>query len=189
MPNDRLRNQRLALEEEFFQHETERLRQRLRSELESSRQRDALARASGISHPDVLDRLIDIGLDAETVLALGLVPLVEVAWADGQMDEKERRAVLAAAREAGIQDATPAALLLEAWLSAAPPPRLREAWLAYVHALCAELDAKQRLELREDLLGRARRVAEAAGGFLGLGSRVSSPERKELDRLEGAFEP
>ncbi len=183
-----LGDRRRALEEEFFSRENEKLRQQLRARMESQAHREGLAKASGISHPEVLDHLVKLGLDAETVIALGLVPLIDVAWADGKMDERERLAVLSAAREKGIDDASPAGLLLASWLSAPPPPKLREVWIDYVRALCQKLAPKERSELRDDLLGRAREVAEAAGGFLGLGSKVSSDEQRELARLEAAFE-
>ena len=186
--DDFLGDRRRALEEEFFRKENEKLRQQLRAKMESQKHREGLAKASGISHPEVLDHLVKLGLDAETVIALGLVPLIDVAWADGKMDEKERLAVLSAAREKGVDDASPAGLLLAGWLSAPPAPKLRQAWIDYVRALCQKLDAKEQAELRDDLLGRARAVAEAAGGFLGLGSKVSSREQQELARLEAAFE-
>ena len=183
-----LGDRRRALEEEFFKRESEKLRQQLHAKLASQASREGLAKASGISHPEVLDHLAKLGLDAETVVALGLVPLIDVAWADGKMDEKERLAVLSAARAKGIDDASPAGLLLAGWLSAPPPTKLREVWIAYVRALCQKLDPAERAELRDDLLCRARAVAEAAGGFLGLGSKVSPREQQELARLEAAFE-
>jgi hypothetical protein len=183
-----LGDRRRALEEEFFARENEKLRQQLRAKMESQAHREGLAKASGISHPDVLDHLVMLGLDAQTVIALGLVPLIDVAWADGKMAERERLAVLSAAREKGIDDASPAGLLLASWLSAPPPPKLREVWIDYVRALCRELSPLERGELRDDLLGRARAIAESAGGFLGLGSKVSPEEQQELARLEAAFE-
>jgi hypothetical protein len=186
--DDLFGDRRRALEEEFFQRENEKLRAQLRAKMQTQAHREGLARASGISHPEVLEHLVKLGLDAETVIALGLVPLIDVAWADGRMAEKERLAVLSAAREKGIDDASPAGLLLAGWLSAPPPPKLREVWIDYVRALCQKLDPTERSELRDDLLGRARAVAEAAGGFLGLGSKVSSAEQRELARLEAAFE-
>jgi hypothetical protein len=183
-----LGDRRRLLEEEFFAKENEKLRAQLRQRIESQAHREGLAKASGISHPAVLDHLVKLGLDAETVIALGLVPLIDVAWADGKMAEKERLAVLSAAREKGIDDASPAGLLLASWLSAPPPPKLRNAWIDYVRALCQKLEPHERTELRDDLLGRARAVAEAAGGVLGLGSKISSQEQQELARLEAAFE-
>ena len=43
-------------------------------------------------------------------------------------------------------------------------------------------------DLKSDLLGRARTVAEAAGGILGLGSKVSKSEQAMLEELAHAFE-
>jgi hypothetical protein len=51
------------------------------------------------------------------------------------------------------------------------------------------MDAADRNRLKSELLGRARRVAEAAGGFLGLGSKVSRAEEAILTELAAAFEP
>ena len=42
--------------------------------------------------------------------------------------------------------------------------------------------------LKGEVLGRARRVAEVAGGFLGLGNKVSLEEQKILEVLSKAFE-
>ncbi len=43
-----------------------------------------------------------------------------------------------------------------------------------------------RTALMEDLLGRARSIAEAAGGFLGLGA-ITEDEQRTLAELERAF--
>ncbi len=136
----------------------------------------------------MLDHLVALGLDGETVAALGLVPLIEVAWADGRMDDAEHKAVLAAARERGVDDASPAGLLLDGWLSTPPPPRLLEVWTQYVQALGENLEVAERHTLRDEVIGRARAVAEAAGGFLGLGSKISQAERDMIARLEAAFD-
>jgi hypothetical protein len=40
--------------------------------------------------------------------------------------------------------------------------------------------------MRERVLGNARRIAESAGGFLGLGS-ISEAEKTMLEELESTF--
>jgi hypothetical protein len=114
------------------------------------------------------------------------VPLVEVAWADGTLDERERGAVLRAAREAGVTDDQPGFALLEGWLRQAPEPHLLETWSAYVQGLCAQLAPDARRTFHDQLLRRTRAVAEAAGGFLGLG-KVSAAEQAVLATLDRAF--
>jgi hypothetical protein len=64
---------------------------------------------------------------------------------------------------------------------------LLAAWKAYVAGLSRTLDVHAKQALKQDLLGRARVVAEAAGGFLGLGKRISSAEQAVLTELEQAF--
>jgi hypothetical protein len=68
-----------------------------------------------------------------------------------------------------------------------PDATLCTAWQAYVQALVATLDVKAREALKTELLGRARTVADAAGGILGFGSRISKAEQTKLAMLEQAF--
>ena len=55
-------------------------------------------------------------------------------------------------------------------------------------SLCADLEPGQKDGLREEILGRARTVAEAAGGFLGLGNKISREEEVVLQQLAKPFE-
>jgi hypothetical protein len=50
------------------------------------------------------------------------------------------------------------------------------------------LGESERESLKNQILGRARSVAEATGGFLGLGSRISNEEEIILAELAKAFE-
>lgn len=175
-----------ALEEQFFARQEKELRERVRREAAAKARRESLAEASGIRDEALLDRLAALDLDGETVAALSLVPLVEVAWADRTLHEKEREAVLRAARESGVTPDTAAWVLLESWLETRPSGELLTAWEGYVEALVAGLDEGERQALRHELLDRARAVAEAAGGFLGMG-KASDAEKAMVKRLEDAF--
>ncbi|GGG29281.1 hypothetical protein GCM10010964_16440 [Caldovatus sediminis] len=188
MSDEFLGDRKRALEEAFFAKENERLRQRLRQADETKARKQALAAASGISDEAVLERLVALDLGSDTLAALSLVPLVMVAWADGSIEEKEREAVLAAAAEtAGTGGREVDCELLDRWLKQPPPRELVAAWTDYARAVSASLDDAARQALKAEVVGRARRVAEAAGGFLGLGRRVSAAERAVLERLEQVF--
>jgi hypothetical protein len=115
------------------------------------------------------------------------VPLVEVAWADGELAEKERRAVLSAAEANGVAEGSAGYELLESWLATRPGPELLRAWGEYMVALCAELDEGARRALERQILGRARAVAESAGGILGVVNKVSSREKALLAEIEKPF--
>jgi hypothetical protein len=187
MSEEFLGDRRKALEEEFFAKHNQQLLRQLRETTAAKAKHEALAAASGITDAAVLAQLAAVGLSSETVAALSLVPLVEVAWADGRLDDKERGALLAAAEHAGLSKDSASYQLLEEWSRQRPSPRLLAAWKAYVAALSRMLDVQATQALKQDLLGRAREVAEAAGGFLGLGKRISSAEQAVLTELEQAF--
>ena len=111
-----LSDRRQALEEEFFRKKNERLAAELRLKRITDEAKDGIGEASGIRDEAVLDKLVELGIGAETLTAMTLVPLVEVAWADGQMDAKERHAILKGAEAQGIGAGTPSGMLL-AWRS------------------------------------------------------------------------
>jgi hypothetical protein len=186
MSDEFLGDRRKKLEEEFFARHNQQLLQQLRAST-AQEKREALAAASGITDATVLEQLAAIDLTSETVAALALVPLIEVAWADGRLDEKERSALLAAAAQSGLSKGSASYQLLEEWLEERPSPQILAAWKAYVADLSRTLDDQAKEALKRDLLGRARMVAEVAGGFLGLGNRISSAEQAMLTQLEQAF--
>lgn len=186
MSDELLGNRRKALEDQFFVQQDRELIEAMREKREGEARREALRVASGISDQAVLDHLSALGIGPEALAALSLVPLVAVAWADGRVDEPERRAVLRGAESQGVKPGESAYQLLAGWLDRHPGSELVSAWKEYASALCAEIDSAARARLREDLMGRARAVAESAGGFLGLGS-VSSEEAAVLEDLERAL--
>src|SRR6185503_4624102 len=126
-----LRDRGRSLEDEFFHREDKRLIQQLAALRAAEATREALGQASGITAPAVLDKLVELGIRAETVAALSIVPLVEVAWADGEIDARERRAVV---ERAGVPQDSTAGALLAAWLERRPDPKLLTAWTHLVRA-------------------------------------------------------
>jgi hypothetical protein len=160
----------------------------MKAEKQKALDKEGISRVSGITQADVLDRLVALKLNAETLAAFTLYPMVDVAWADGAVDPKEAKAVLDAAHQSGTKQGSDAHKLLEGWLQEPPPPAVREAWVKYVQALIATLSEGDTALLKREVLGRARTVAEAAGGIMGIGAKVSKTEAAALKRLEDAFE-
>jgi tellurite resistance protein len=187
MSDTSLRDQQHALEDAFYREDTETYRGQLELRQAEKDALEDLATASGISDEAVLRRLAGLGIRADTLAALTLIPLIEVAWADGKMDDREREAILFGAESTGISRESPSHGLLRIWIEDRPAPDLVDAWSEFIRALCREFSEEQRGRLQRNLLGRARRVAEAAGGFLGLGSKVSKEERAVLESLARAF--
>ena len=187
MSGEFLGDRRRALEEAFFAQQDLILRRRLAEPDEALARRESLAAASGISDTAVLDQLMKLDIGPETMAAISLVPLVVVAWADGAIDTRERQAVLAGASESGLKSQDVGYQLLEKWLESPPPPSLLSTWKGYISAVTHGMDSTGKQALQAQLLDRARVVAAAAGGFLGLGRRVSAEEEAVLTDLAGAF--
>jgi hypothetical protein len=188
MAEEFLGDRKRALEEEFFRKQEAALLNQLRVDQAKESAQEALAAATGVQDSAVLHKLNTLGITSDTLLALGLVPLVAIAWADGALDDKERRAITASLDTAGIVADSPASQLVQSWLSSPPPASMLEAWLSYTAALAAALSPTERNNLRDSVLGRARAVAEAAGGFLGFGNRVSKAEEELLQKLASVFD-
>jgi hypothetical protein len=180
-----------ALDDVFFRRETDRFRRQLKlvaSQPNGSERQpgEALGDATGFPDRDVAMRLAELGIQADTLAALTLIPLVEVAWADGRMEENERRAVLAGAESYGLRSDSPSHGLLRVWLEHRPAPDLLEAWREFIGAVAPQLSVESRLRLKGHILPRARAVAESAGGLLGLAT-ISREEEAMLTTLEAAF--
>ena len=172
-----------SLEAAFFQKRDQEL-------LEKLRQREGIRSTldeHGPEGADLADALDGIQMEPEHLVALSLVPLVAVAWADGTVEDKERKAVLDAARNAGIGADSPAAGVLESWLRHQPDESVITAWEGYIHGLKERLGPETSNRLKQLTMGRARNVAAAAGGVLGIGS-VSTQEEEMLKRLDAAFD-
>ena len=171
----------------FFHEQDQKLLAALRERSEKMDRRERLTAVSGIRDEAVLDRLVELEIEPETLAAMSVVPLVHVAWADGKVQDEEREVIMAAAGDAGIAPDDGRYPLLECWLSRPPGAEMIEAWKHYVKGLCGELDEHGVEQIRKDVLAAAEKVAKAAGGFLGLGNKISAAELAVLDELERAF--
>jgi len=181
-----LRQSGKALEDSFFVRENARLLEKLKKKEAEAAKRKAYTDA-GIENAALIEALIELEISAAAISALSIAPLVAVAWADGEIQDKERTAIIKAAEDGGIQPGSANHDLLENWLSKKPGPELLETWKNYAHAIEERLDSVVGAELKERLMERTTNIAKAAGGFLGIGS-ISAAEQKVLDELEHALE-
>jgi hypothetical protein len=181
-----LDERRAALEDEFFHKENQKKLEALKQQLSAQETKEELKKASGMSDEEVLDRLVVLGLRGATVAALSLVPLIAVAWADGELQDNERESILQAANAKGMSPGTPGHEILTSWLARKPDDSLVDAWEGYMKALLAQLNDEQVRVLKNQIVGFARVIAESAGGFLGF-AKVSGSEEKMLQRIDKAF--
>jgi hypothetical protein len=149
--------------------------------------REKMVDVWGVTDGAVLNALVELGLTTEIIAVIALTPLVEVAWADGALDRRERAAILKAAEEYGLEPSDISYAMLEHRLRERPEPELIHMWKAYIHQLRSTLDEESNAALRSEIISRTRSVAEASGGLLGLSTKVSPRELQVLDELELSF--
>ena len=176
------------LEAAFFRKVDVKILDDMRSRMAKDQAIERLASDTGIHDRDVLQELLDLDFTPQNLLALWLVPLTQVAWADGKVDRAEREAVLKALRKHGYSEDSPAWHLLESWLDHKPCDEVLTAWKDYAKATVETAGQKRLILLRNELRNLTREVANAAGGVFGFGS-VSDAEEAVLQQIEDALRP
>jgi hypothetical protein len=174
------------LEDSFFIQQDKELIEKQKALKRMQETREALAEVSGIKNEAVLQKLVELEVRPETLAPLSVIPLIEVAWADGTVSKNEEAAVLAGAEAMGIGKEGLNDALVRHWLAEKPPKEMLEAWSHYVRGICEKMNGREKEEFRKALLARARRVAGASGGVLGVGA-VSAEEKAVLAEMEKAF--
>jgi len=175
-----------SLETAFFRKVDAKLLEDIRSRLTKDQELERLAADTGVRDQEILQELLDLDFTPRNLLALWLVPLTQVAWADGRVEQAERDAVLNALSEHGYSGDSPAWQLLESWLDHEPCDEVLAAWKDYARALAESAGEKRLILLRRELRKRAREVAEAAGGVFGMHS-VSTSEETVLKQIDDAL--
>jgi len=175
------------LEDLFFMKEDQRIIEKLKWMRKMQETKESLARVSGIRNDKILQKLVELNVRPETLASLSLIPLVEVAWADGSISEKEKATVIRTVNESGRATRPEDRELLAQWVDRRPSSELLEAWVTYIQGLCEQLSAEEKAQLKKEILGHTQEIAESSGGFLGLG-KISDAENAMLKKLATAFE-
>ncbi|RMF41633.1 MAG: hypothetical protein D6753_09260 [Planctomycetota bacterium] len=171
----------LALEP-VFKGVDQRIVQRLREEAETEEARRALIEQAGIDDPKLIEECAQLGVTIYGLVALRLVPLVLVAWAEDFVDPKERLTIIEEARKFGIREGSVAEALLDYWLRTRPSRELLDAWKRLIQIELKRLTPKSRRHFIEVTQEQMERVAKASGGKLGMG-KVSKAERQMIEGL------
>ena len=114
-----------AMEANYFRQQDAKLLEKLRQKASLDDIAAALAEKLQVDNPDLLARVRQLGITAETAPAFFIAPLVQVAWAEGSVSNRERECVLRLARERGVADGSPAKAQLATWLERVTASRLR----------------------------------------------------------------
>ena len=185
--SDAFERRRRSFEAEYFSRKEAHLVNKLKQVFEKKIEKEAVRKATGIKNERLLDNLVTVNVSGDLMAAFNLLPLVEVAWADGAVDEREVRALMTALEQQGILPDTPAHSRMEFAIKHGPDPEAKKLWYLYAGELKNTLSARELAEFRQDILDTARTVANVSGGLLNIAFTVSPNEQRVLDAVEKAL--
>jgi hypothetical protein len=173
-------------EDEYFRRKDRELIERMRKAATVNQARSELESRSGIHDPALLQELEALGFTPETVSLLPLVPIVQVAWAEGGVSDAERTLILQFARERGITAGSPADGQLSSWLASRPSEEVFARATRLIRAMLDDPGAAPGALRIDDLIHHAEEIAAASGGVMGF-HKISSSERALLQQIEAAL--
>jgi hypothetical protein len=171
-----------GLETEYFHKKEQELIERMRRRTALAEDREQMAEATGVADYEALEALQELGYTAMTIRLMPIVPLVQVAWAEGGVTAKERKLLLEIAEAREITPGTPAYDQLLGWLEHEPPEEFYENTLRGLRILLHAIPDDLREAGRESLVEYCTQIAEVSGGILGFG-KISDEERELIARI------
>jgi ADP-ribose pyrophosphatase YjhB (NUDIX family) len=171
-------------EEDYFRKQDQELIERMRKAASYEAARRELGEKTRLQDPELLAQIEQLGFTAETVSLLPLVPLLQVAWAEGGVSKAERALLLDFARRRGIEEGSAADEQLRMWLDTRPAPAVFHQANRLANAILAAHGAGDLSA--DDVVKQAEAIAAASGGVLGI-RKVSSEERAALNQIATAF--
>jgi hypothetical protein len=173
-------------EEEYFRRRDRELIERMRQEAAAASARRELETATGIHDAGTLAELEALGFTPQTLSLLPLMPVLQVAWAEGGVSPAERQMIVDLARARDIAAGSEADAQLQAWLDTRPSA---ETFQKARRLIGAMLDTPAGADMHvsaDDLLKYCEQIAQASGGLFGFGS-VSAQEQTALRQIAAAL--
>jgi hypothetical protein len=184
--NDGITGDVRSREEEYFRRKDRELVENLRRAAEADASRRALESTSGIHDQIMLQELEALGFTPDTVSLLPLVPIVQVAWAEGGVSDNERNLIVQFARGRNIREGSPADEQLSAWLEQRPSEDVFARATRLIRAMLDRPDGRMEGWSIDDLIHHCEEIAEASGGILGF-HKISGEEKALLGRIQTAL--
>jgi hypothetical protein len=175
-------------EDDYFHKKEQELIKKMRRQAESEAEHRQMAETIGIADPEILDDLDELGYTHETVSLLYLVPLVQMAWIDGHVTQRERQQFFEMTRLSGVEKDGPAYRQVLDWLDHRPSEEFFQKTLRVIRDTLQVLAPEKRKAIKQDLLSCCTRIAEASGGILGVGSKISQAEQELLKQIAAELE-
>ena len=184
---DALGDRRRGLEEEYFHRKEKELIEKMRRHAEQESTRRRLGEKAGVASEEILNDLQELGYTPETVMLLHLAPLIQTAWAEGGITQRERELIIKAARSRGIDAGSAADGQLATLLTERPSQEFFEKTLRAIGAILQTQPPEVREKTARDLVSLSASIAAVSGGIVGFRT-VSDEERQILAHISEELE-
>jgi hypothetical protein len=186
--NDVPANLRKSKEEEYFRQVELESIEKMRRQAELEADRRLLAQAAGVADEEIVEQLEALGYTHQNVVLLHLVPLVQVAWADGNVTNRERRKIAEASQLLGVTEGSLPYRQLMNWLDHQPSEEFFEKTLWVIRRKLKTLTQEEQKDSRRKLMFHCTTVASASGSFWGIGSKICQAEKRLLWQIAVGME-
>ena len=173
-------------EEDYFRKKDLELIERMRRAAAADQARRELGEKTGLADPALLTELQELGFTPETIALLPLVPVVQMAWAEGGVTPAEHTLVVDLARKRGIEADSAADRQLSDWLALRPARHVFDGAVRLISAMVGTPSEAAASLTADDVIKSAEAIASASGGLLGIG-KVSAEERAILGQIQTAL--
>ena len=181
MPDDAFSERGRSLEDDYFRKRDRELVEKMRRATAAEDLRKGLSATSGLHDPELVKELEALGFTPDTVPLLPLVPVVQVAWAEGGVSDAERKLIVQLARSRGIPEGSLADKTLADWLDRKPAPDVFQRRMRLVQAVL-QTPLREGQLTADELVKHAENIALASGGIFGI-NKISAEERTLLSTI------
>jgi hypothetical protein len=172
-------------EDEYFWKKDQELIEKMRRQAAAEEKQRELGAKAGLSDPELIKELQALGFTTDTVVLLPLIPLVQMAWAEGGVSDAERKLIVQFAQSRGIAEGSAADRQLSEWFAHQPDPSVFTRATRLIRAMLAAPTADAGLTA-DDLVRYSESIAAASGGILGM-KKVSAEERALLATIASSL--
>ena len=169
-------------EEEYFWKKDQELIEKMRRAAAAEQAKRDMGAKTGLNDPEMIQELQALGFTTETVVLLPLIPLVQVAWAEGGVSDAERQLIVKLARSRGIVEGSATDRQLSAWLASRPDAQVFTHATRLIRAMLASPSPAQTGLTADDLVTHCESIAAASGGVFGM-KRISAEEHALISTI------
>ena len=143
--------------------------------------------ALNLSDRQLAERMLLLGFDAETASVLYLLPLIQVAWANGSVSRAERAQILRILRLREIPEGSRAWQMCESLLESRPTDIFLHNSRRLLQGMLKNKGRAVEVQVERELIELCLDVAEVSGGIFGFGRRVSGAEEEAIRAIAATF--